>query len=181
MKIRHIPFAALAAGLLLGQAGMAQSPDLLNEDRDMVRVLRRPDGSRTVYKRQAGTRGMYCATYLPSGKLAVVHHYSEGRYGQLMGCIVYACNQGSQPEPIYKVSYGYDSQARLIEERMYSCPKNKSEQSKLVQRVIYRYDASGNRSKPLIISLNSEIKTITPTMNDDVANTHRQLRRPGHR
>lgn len=173
MSIRHLSFAALAAAFLAGQAAWAQSPDLANEDRDMVRVMRRPDGSRTIYKRQAGMRGMRCATYLPNGKLAVIHDYTEGRYGQLMGCVVYANGGGgaNNLQPIYKVSYGYDNQARLIEERMYSHPEGK-----LVQRVIYRYDANGNRSKPLIISLNSGIKTITPTMSDDVTDTHRQLR-----
>lgn len=173
MSMRHIPLAMLAICLLAGQVAWAQSPDLINEDRDMVRVMRRPDGSRTVYKRQAGMRGMRCATYLPNGKLAVIHDYTEGRYGQLMGCVVYANSSAgaNNLQPIYKVSYGYDNQARLIEERMYSHPEGK-----LVQRVIYRYDANGNRSKPLIISLNSEIKTITPTLSDDVANTHQQLR-----
>lgn len=148
----------------------AQSPDLIDEDRDLVRVMRHPDGSRSVYKRQAGWRGMRCATYTASGKLAAINDYTEGRYGQLVGCIIY----DSKRQPIYKVAYGYDSNARLIEERMFSHPEGK-----LVQRVIYKYDASGNRSKPLIISLNTGggAQTVAPTLDENVQNTHRSLNR----
>ena len=148
----------------------AQSPDLIDEDRDLVRVMRHPDGSRSVYKRQAGWRGMRCATYTASGKLAAINDYTEGRYGQLVGCIIY----DSRRQPIYKVAYGYDSNARLIEERMFSHPEGK-----LVQRVLYKYDASGNRSKPVIISLNmgGGADKIAPTYNDDVQSSHRSLNR----
>ncbi len=164
-----LPFRLLAvlACLLLTPFSMAQSPDLVNEDRDMVRVMRHPDGSRSVYKRQTGWRGMRCATYTASGRLAAINDYTEGRYGQLVACVIYDSNR----QPIYKVSYGYDSQARLIEERMFAHPSNR-----LVQRVIYRYDANGNRAKPLIISLNNTGADIAPTMTDDVTQAHRQLR-----
>lgn len=160
------------AFMLLCPQSMAQSPDLVNEDRDLVRVMRHPDGSRSVYKRQAGWRGMRCATYTASGKLAAINDYTEGKYGQLVACVIY----NEKRQPIYKVSYGYDSQARLIEERMFSSPGNK-----LVQRVIYRYDANGNRAKPLIISLNNADAGISPTMTDDVTNAHRQLRGSNNR
>ena len=153
--------------LLAAPLSMAQSPDLVNEDRDLVRVMRHPDGSKAVYKRQAGWRGMRCATYTASGKLAAINDYTEGKYGQLVACVIY----NSKRQPIYKVSYGYDSQARLIEERMYAHPTNK-----LVQRVIYKYDANGNRAKPLIISLNNTGADIAPTINEDVTSAHRELR-----
>ncbi len=165
---------ALAACALLPPA-LAQSPDLVAEDRDMVRVMRHPDGTKSVYKRQANWKGMRCATYTASGRLAAINDYTEGRYGQLVGCIIY----NSERQVIYKVAYGYDSQARLIEERMFSHPAGK-----LVQRVIYRYDAEGNRSKPLIISLNSEVagaREITPTMRDDVNQMNREMRQGGRR
>ena len=41
------------------------------------------------------------------------------------------------------------------------------DRGKLVQRVIYKYDNQGNRSKPLIISLNTggnNVQEIAPTM-----------------
>lgn len=145
----------------------AQSPDLANESKDLSRVVRHPDGSRSVYKRQRGSKGMRCATYTASGRLAAINDYHEGKYGQLVGCIIYNYNR----EPIYKVAYGYDSSARLIEERMFSHP-----QGKLVQRVIYKYDAGGNRSKPLIISLNpGNAQNIAPTMHEDVSRIHREM------
>ncbi|MDO5471567.1 MAG: hypothetical protein Q4F38_09730 [Akkermansia sp.] len=164
------PFRWLAVilCLVLAPLSFAQSPDLVNEDRDLVRVMRHPDGSRSVYKRQMGWRGMRCATYSASGKLAAINDYTEGKYGQLVACVIY----NNKRQPIYKVSYGYDGQARLIEERMFSCPGNK-----LVQRVIYRYDANGNRAKPLIISLNNASAGLAPTINDDVTNAHNELRR----
>lgn len=145
----------------------AQSPDLATENKDLSRVVRHPDGSRSVYKRERNTRGMRCATYTASGKLAAINDYHEGKYGQLVGCIIYDYKR----QPIYKVAYGYDSSARLIEERMFSHP-----QGKLVQRVIYKYDAGGNRSKPLIISLNpGGTPTIAPTMREDVSRIHREM------
>lgn len=165
------PFRWLAVlvCLLLSPLSLAQSPDLINEDRDLVRVMRHPDGSRAVYKRQMGWRGMRCATYTASGKLAAINDYTEGPFGQLVACVIY----NNKRQPIYKVAYGYDSRARLIEERMYSHPANK-----LVQRVIYRYDASGNRAKPLIISLNTTgpAANLAPTITDDVTKAHRELK-----
>lgn len=148
----------------------AQSPDLTNESRDLARVVRHPDGSRSVYKRQKGSKGMRCATYTVGGKLAAINDYHEGKYGQLVGCYIY----NSERALIYKVAYGYDSSARLIEERMFSHP-----QGKLVQRVIYRYDAGGNRSKPIIISLDpNHASSVAPTMRDDVNRIHRELGNP---
>lgn len=164
----------LCACLLLAMQSPAQSPDLINEDRDLVRVMRHPDGSRAVYKRQMGWRGMRCATYTASGRLAAINDYTEGDFGQLVACVIY----NSERKPIYKVAYGYDSRARLIEERMFSHPDNK-----LVQRVIYRYDAAGNRAKPLIISLNTSgpAHNLAPTLTEDVSKAHRSLRGNGNR
>lgn len=154
---------------MVGEA-TAQSPDLANESRDLARVVRHPDGSRSVYKRQRGSKGMRCATYTVGGKLAAINDYHEGKYGQLVGCYIY----NSERVLIYKVAYGYDSSARLIEERMFSHP-----QGKLVQRVIYQYDAGGNRSKPIIISLDpNHASSVVPTMRDDVNRIHRELGNP---
>ena len=158
--------ATLALLLAFGEL-FAQSPDLANESRDLSRVVRHPDGSRSVYKRQSGSKGMHCASYTASGKLAAINDYHEGKYGQLTGCIIY----NHERKPIYKVSYGYDSSARLVQERMFSCP-----QGKLVQRVIYKYDAAGNRSKPLIISLDTETnRQITPTMKGNENRIYREM------
>ncbi len=148
----------------------AQSPNLATEDRDMVRVTRHPDGARAIYKRQAGTPGMYCVTYSPRGQRVATNYYIEGKYGQLVGCRIYDSNN----KIIYKVSYGYDRNARLIEERMYTNPDGV-----LVQRVIYKYDVDGVRSKPLIVSLNrsGNQPQIAPTMGEDVNAMNQQGRK----
>lgn len=144
-----------------------------NESKDLARVVRHPDGSRSIYERHRNAKGMRCATYTASGKLAAINDYIEGKYGLLVSCMIY----NNARRLIYKVAYGYDSSARLIEERMFSCPDGK-----LVQRVIYKYDASGNRSKPLIISLNPEARsTIAPTLHDDAARIHREMSTPPRR
>lgn len=144
----------------------AQSPDLRNEYKDLSRVVRHPDGSRSVYRRQRNVKGMQCSTYTATGKLAAINDYFEGKYGQLVGCNIY----DHKRELIYKVAYGYDSAARLIEERMFSHPGNK-----LVQRVIYKYDSGGNRSKPLIITLDAASRSIGPTMSEETGRTYREL------
>ena len=46
---------------------------------------------------------------------------------------------------------------------------------KLVQRVIYKYDAGGKRSKPLIISLNPNAASIAPTLGEDAARIHQEM------
>jgi len=144
----------------------AQSPNLSKEARDMVRITRHPDGARAVYERKSGQPGMRCSIYSAEGKLIAINHYIEGRYGQLVACRIY----NSDRKIIYKVSYGYDRNARLIEERMYSNPFGT-----LVQRVIYKYDEEGTRSKPIIISLNgaAQSNNLKPTMQDDVNAIHK--------
>lgn len=163
-------YTTMAVCVLMAWAGgiaPAQSPNLVNESRDLARVVRHPDGSRSVYKRQRGAKGMRCATYTASGRLAAINDYHEGKYGQLVGCNIY----NHERALIYKVAYGYDSSARLIEERMFSHP-----QGKLVQRVIYKYSADGNRSKPIIVSLDpARSASIAPTMREDVSRIHREL------
>ena len=169
--MKHMKPTGLCALLVLLACAVseapAQSPDLRTENKDLSRVVRHPDGSRSIYKRQRNVKGMQCSTYTASGKLAAINDYHEGKYGQLVGCNIYNHDR----QLIYKVAYGYDSSARLIEERMYSHPQNK-----LVQRVIYKYDSGGNRSKPLIISLNpGSSTTIAPTMREETGNTYREL------
>lgn len=158
-------------------AAWAQSADLAGNSGDMVRVVRHPDGTRSVYQRQVGWKGMRCATYTASGKLAAVNDYTEGKYGQLVSCIIY---DDKKKNILYKVAYGYDSRARLVEERMYNHPAGK-----LVQRVIYKYDRNGERSKPVIISLNTgggaPTQEIAPTMKDDVNAINKDMRSRGQR
>ena len=156
-------------------AVQAQSTEVMNETGDMVRVMRHPDGTRAIYQRQKGWHGMRCSSYTASGRLAAVNDYREGKYGQLVGCIIY---DHTKKNIIYKVAYGYDSRARLVEERMYSHP-----QGKLVQRVIYKYDNRGNRSKPLIVSLNTAgpVTEVAPTAQYDDVNAINRSMKQGRR
>lgn len=180
MKRTHRNWLVAAAALvaLAAPAAHAQSADMTRDRGDVVRVTRQPDGTRSVYQRQVGWHGMRCSTYSPSGKLVAVNVYTEGKYGHLVSCIIY---DHTKKNILYKVQYGYDSRARLVEERMYAAPDFK--QKDLVQRVIYRYDSNGNRSKPLIISLNKggtgPVNEITPTMRDDVNRINREARGQG--
>lgn len=152
-----------------------QSPEM-GAERNMTRVVRHPDGSRSIYVRNKDTHGMLCSTYTASGKLKAINEYHEGQYGQLTGCTIYE-NINGRKEIIYKVAYGYDSNARLIEERMFSYPHGK-----LVQRVIYKYDAGGNRSKPIIVSLNPNATNApVPTMTEDAARINRELNKGSRR
>ncbi len=173
MKKALIPSLALlfvGLGCLLPTL-QAQSPNASSEEGDVVRVTSHPDGTRTIYKRQTGDSGMLSMTYTSNGRLAVVHEYIEGKYAQLVGCNIY----DNDYKVIYKVAYGYDRNARLIEERMYS-----NHDKKLVQRVIYKYDEIGNRSKPIVVSLNvskHKSPTIIPTMRDDVEKIRREQKR----
>ncbi len=165
----YLPAIALLALGSLCAPTHAQSPQT-GEEGDVVRVTRHPDGTRTIYKRQRGDSGMLSMTYTANGNLAVIHEYIEGKYSQLVGCNIY----DSKYRIIYKVAYGYDSNARLIEERMYSNPDRK-----LVQRVIYKYDEVGNRTKPVVVSLSTskhKSHNIAPTMRDDVEKIHREAR-----
>ena len=54
-------------------------------------------------------------------------------------------------------------------------------EGKLVQRVIYKYDNNGNRSKPIIVSLNTgkglPNSEIAPTMQVDVNNINTEMKR----
>ena len=174
MMIRRCLFLIAAAVAATVPAVHAQSTEVMNETGDMVRVMRHPDGTRAIYQRQKGWKGMRCSSYTASGRLAAVNDYMEGQYGQLVGCIIY---DHTKKNIIYKVAYGYDSRARLVEERMYSHPKGK-----LVQRVIYRYDNRGNRSKPLIVSLNTAgpVTEIAPTMQSNAIHKSMKQGRKKH-
>lgn len=171
---RYIGIMSVALSALVSVA-CAQSDEVMKDTGDIVRVMRHPDGTRSIYQRQQGWRGMRCSTYTASGRLAAVSDYTEGEYGQLVGCIIY---DHTKRNIIYKVAYGYDSRARLVEERMYSHP-----QGKLVQRVMYKYDASGNRSKPLIVSLNTSGPSteIAPTMQYDANAINRDMKKKRRR
>ncbi len=170
MKSGAIGILMMTLTLATAPAVMGQSADLVGGARDSVRVMRHPNGARSIYSRQSNMKGMRCSTYQSDGRLVAVNDYIEGRNGELVACNIY---DHTKRNIIYRVAYGYDSSAKLIEERMYTNPEGK-----LVQRVIYKYDADGKRSKPIIVSLNPAAakKAIAPTMSGEVESMHRQLK-----
>lgn len=163
---------ALAAVALAGiQQACAQSPDMTRESLNAVSIVKHPDGAKSVYRRglgKDGKREMVSETFTSKGDLASRNVYFTGKYGHLTACHIF----DNKNNLLYKVSYGYDKQARLIEERMFDAKATNSDGTpKVVQRVLYYYDSSGNRSKPVVVNLNTAIPTIRPTMEDDPYHT----------
>ena len=76
--IRRWMFLFAVAVAAAAPAAQAQSAEVMNETGDMVRVMRHPDGTRAIYQRQKGWRGMRCSSYTASGRLAAVNDYTEG-------------------------------------------------------------------------------------------------------
>ncbi|MBT9448906.1 hypothetical protein [Akkermansia glycaniphila] len=162
---------ALAAVAIVGtQQACAQSPDMTRENSNSVSYVKHPDGAYSVYRRglnEEGKREMVSKTYTSKGELASRNVYFTGKYGHLTACHIF----DNKNNLLYKVSYGYDKKARLIEERMFDAnAKNEDGSPKVVQRVLYYYDSSGNRSKPVVVNLNTAIPTIRPTMEDNPYN-----------
>lgn len=163
---------ALAAVAIVGtQQACAQSPDMTRESVYSASIVKHPDGAKTYYHRgigKDGKREMVSKTYTSKGELASRNVYFTGKYGHLTACHIF----DNKNNLLYKVSYGYDKQARLIEERMFDAKATNADGTpKVVQRVMYYYDSSGNRSKPVVVNLNTAIPTIRPTMEDTPYNT----------
>ena len=66
-----------------------------------------------------------------------------------------AAGQDGQKNELFFVRYGYDGNANLREEQMFD-----SRTKELVRRFLYTYDAMGNRSKPVCITLVKSTKDI---------------------
>ena len=108
------------------------------------RLVKHEDGSRSYFERTSNGQGMRKRTYNVNNVLVSVTYYSRGKFGQLTSCLIY---DGKKNE-LFNVSYGYNQYAELVEERMFD-----SKTKELVRRFLYRYDAQGNRSKPICITL----------------------------
>lgn len=143
---------ALLAAILLSQ-GVALSQDngIIDQSGRHVRVIRNDDGSQSLYEKTPGQKGMRRLTYDQTGTLKSIIVYLTGKWDQLTSCKVY---DGDKNE-LYKVAYGYDEGARLMEEQMFDSKKIDPATGKnlLVRRFIYTYDEQGNRSKPICIVL----------------------------
>lgn len=155
MTMPKIGFA-LCCGAMLGVA-CAQSANNVT-DKEMnsanVRVYRHEDGSKDVLERTKDARTLIKRTYSAEGKPTLVTVYTTDAAGNAMSCKIY----DSAKNELFKVRYGYrKSDGQLVEEQMFDSrakhlnPIDGKEMP--VRRFIYTYDANGNRSKPMAITL----------------------------
>lgn len=119
-----------------------------------VRVMRHDDGSRTIFTRSPDNRTMTKRTFSGNGVLNLITIYRMDEHGNPTGCKIF----DGQKNEMFKTSYGYrKSDGKLVEERMFDSrvkridPKTGNEMP--VRRFLYTYDALGNRSAPIAITL----------------------------
>lgn len=115
------------------------------------RTVKHDDGSKSYFEKTSDGRGMKKRTYNSNGVLVSVTLYTRGKYDQLISCLIF----DGQKNELFYVSYGYNKYAALVEERMFD-----SKTKELVRRFLYTYDAMGNRSKPVCITLVKSTKNI---------------------
>jgi len=114
------------------------------EQGDNVRVMRREDGSRDVFRRSPDSRTLTKNTTSADGVITMVTIYRMDVNGNPTGCKIY----DGQHNELYKSSYGYrKTDGQLVEERMFDSrvkridPNTGKEMP--VRRFIYTYDAQG--------------------------------------
>jgi hypothetical protein len=139
------------AGVL---SGNAEEVGFDAVDGPNVRVMRHDDGSKTVFVRSPDNRTLTKRTFSEKGVPVMVTIYRMDLHGNPTGCKIY---DGDKNE-LYKFSYGYrKSDGKLAEERMFDSrvkridPETGNEMP--VRRFLYIYDALGNRSAPIAITL----------------------------
>lgn len=135
-------------------SGNAQEVGIDEVDGPNVRVMRHDDGSKTIFVRSPDNRTLTKRTRNVHGVLTMLTIYRMDNHGNPTGCKIFDGN-GNE---LYKFSYGYDKKTgRLAEERMFDSrvkridPKTGDEMP--VRRFLYSYDALGNRSAPIAITL----------------------------
>jgi hypothetical protein len=119
-----------------------------------VRVMRHDDGSRTIFTRSPDNRVLTKKTYTGNGALFLVTIYRMDAHGNPMNCKIY----DGQKTEMFKSRYGYrKSDGLLVEEQMFDSRVKRidpnSGEEMPVRRFIYTYDALGNRSAPISITL----------------------------
>ena len=119
-----------------------------------VRVTRHDDGSRTVFTRSPDNRVLTKKTFTANGALFLVTIYRMDPHGNPMNCKIF---DGKKNE-MFKSRYGYrKSDGQLVEEQMFDSRVKRTDpntgEEMPVRRFIYNYDALGNRSAPISITL----------------------------
>ncbi len=119
-----------------------------------VRVMRHDDGSRTIFSRSPDARTLTKKTYTENGALFLVTIYRMDAQGNPMNCKIF----DGQKNEMFKSRYGYrKSDGQLVEEQMFDSRVKRIDpntgEEMPVRRFIYTYDALGNRSAPISITL----------------------------
>jgi hypothetical protein len=147
---------ALISTLLAAICCGADEPnkDFNAVDGPNVRVMRHEDGARTMFTRTPDNRTLTKKKFSPNGVLTMLTVYRMDASGNPIGCKIF----DGHNTLIYKVSYGYrKSDGQLVEERMFDARVTRKDpntgKEMPVQRILYVYDAQGNRSAPIVYNL----------------------------
>lgn len=119
-----------------------------------VRVMRHDDGSRTVFTRSPDNRTLTKKTFTANGALFLITIYRMDANANPMNCKIY----DGQKNEMFKSRYGYHRDTgQLVEEQMFDSRVKRTDpntgEEMPVRRFIYTYDALGNRSAPIAITL----------------------------
>ena len=137
--------------LLMTSGALAAGQDDFNVQTASSRMVKHEDGSRSYFEKTGDGKGMKKTTYNIRNVLVSVTLYKRGPFGELRSCLIF----DGQKNELFFVRYGYDGNANLREEQMFD-----SRTKELVRRFLYTYDAMGNRSKPVCITLVKSTKDI---------------------
>lgn len=141
----------LILSLAMTAGALTASQDDFNVRTSSSRLVKHEDGSRSYFEKTEEGKGMKKTTYNTHNVLVSVTLYKRGPFGELRSCLIF----DGQKNELFYVRYGYDGNANLREEQMFD-----SRTKELVRRFLYTYDAMGNRSKPVCITLVKSTKDI---------------------
>jgi hypothetical protein len=147
---------ALAATLVASgfAQGNRQAKEQMEIEGPNVRVLRHDDGSMTRFTRTPDNRTLTKRKSNANGVLTMLTIYRMDEMGNPTGCNIF----DGKNTRLFKVGYGYrKSDGQLVEERMFDARTPRmdpnTDREMPIQRIIYVYDAQGNRSAPIVINL----------------------------
>jgi len=142
----------ISIGLAISARGQKEGFDAVEGPN--VRVMRHEDGSRSVFTRSPDARTLTKKTYTGQGALFLVTIYRMDAQGNPLNCKIY----DGQKNEMFKSRYGYrKTDGQLLEEQMFDSRVKRIDpntgEEMPVRRFIYTYDALGNRSAPISITL----------------------------
>lgn len=141
----------LCLSLIMAPGSASADQDNFHIQTASSRMIKHEDGSRSYFEKTGDGKGMKKTTYNSNNILVSVTLYKRGPFGELRSCLIF----DGQKNELFYVRYGYDKEANLREEQMFD-----SKTKELVRRFLYTYDAMGNRSKPVCITLVKSNKDI---------------------